>query len=295
MECSSPDSDIGYFVDLHAHTTASDGIYTPSRLIDMAAACGVRALAITDHDTIDGLDEGLARAAELGFNCIPGVEFSIAYEDGTFHMVGLNIDRTNPVLCEKINELKFIRGKRVDDIINDLNRNGVDVSSDELEGITGETAIGRPHIARLLIRKGYGADMADIFRKYLVRGKPGYVRKKKITAAEAVDLISISGGVPVIAHPISLNFKSFDRFEQILDGLVNIGVRGVEAYAAMHTPEEAQRFAGIARARGLVVTGGSDYHGDKNERLGHYADGRKIPVEILGDLENFCCAQRTSP
>ncbi|HNV48438.1 MAG TPA: PHP domain-containing protein [Spirochaetota bacterium] len=278
-------------VDLHAHTTASDGIYAPARLVDLAIESGLRAIAITDHDTIDGLDEGLARAAERGFLCVPGVELSVEYEGGTFHLVGLSVDRRNRALCDTLEELKLIRSKRVDGIINDLNRHGIAITAEELHGVSGDTAIGRPHIARALIRKGYGTSMTEIFSKYLVRGKPGYVKKRKIAPSEAVRLITDAGGIPVIAHPISLNFKLFARFEEILDGLVAIGVRGVEAYASMHTPEEAERFAEIARSRGLLVTGGSDFHGDKNERLGFYADGSPIPAEILADVENFGCAE----
>ena len=274
-------------IDLHTHSTASDGIYAPRQLIDIAVRNGLIALAITDHDTVDGLPEGVeyAKGAALKLYC--GVEFSINYDSGSFHLLGLNIDFTNVKLREELKRLAECRDARAYRIIEDLNKHDVSIPIEEVLALSDGGAIGRPHIARVMVNHGYASSVKEIFSNYLVKGKPGYVKKERIELHSAISLIRDSGGIPVIAHPVSLECGNFDEFEILLKQLVNAGVQGIEAYAAMHTVEQAQNYARIARRYDLLVTGGSDFHGDKDEIMGNYTKKDSIPIEIYDRLEEY--------
>ena len=180
-------------IDLHTHTTASDGIYSPAALIDLAIEKGVGVLAITDHDTVGGLAEALGHAAEKNFSLIPGIEFSIDFRGGSFHLVGLGIDHRNGDLLEVTEGLRKTRSTRITRIVEDLGKHGIVVSEEEIIKEAGGESMGRPHVARVLIRHGFGKDMEDIFARYLVQGRPGYVKKDKIQLAEAIRLIRGAG------------------------------------------------------------------------------------------------------
>lgn len=271
-------------VDLHTHTTASDGVYSPIQLIDLAVSKGVRTLAITDHDTVAGLPEALNYAAGIGFHLIPGIEFSIDYPNGSFHLVGLHIDHAHEGFIEATRWLVEERGKRIEKICDDLTRNGINVLLDEVLEEGGGESLGRPHVARVLIRKGYARDMAEVFQNYMVKGRPGYVKKAKIPFAEAISLINQSGGIPVVAHPVSLNFSSFRAFVPVIESMIDAGVRGIEVFASMHRDDEVEQFLEIAEMYGLAVSGGSDFHGDKQEELGYYGPGKLIPADILDPI-----------
>jgi predicted metal-dependent phosphoesterase TrpH len=272
-------------IDLHTHTTASDGIYTPSELIDIALKEDLVALAVTDHDTIDGLAEAVEYSAGKDLELVPGIEFSIDYTGGSFHLLGLNIDYTDIDLSAECQRLTAIREGRAERIVHDLNAKGYTISFREVEAISPGGAIGRPHIARVLIKNGYAGDMNEVFSNFMVRGKPGYVPKEKITLEKAVHLIVDSGGIPVIAHPVSLNFDGHGDFERTLREFIDKGVAGIEVYSTMHTPEEVEMFLHFAQKYNLVVTGGSDFHGDKREEIGHYSDDRLIPLELYEKLK----------
>jgi predicted metal-dependent phosphoesterase TrpH len=271
-------------VDLHTHSSASDGLYSPAALIDLAHLKGVVALAITDHDTVDGLGEAERHAAEKGLTFVPGVEFSIDYPRGTFHLVGLRIDFKNRALADTLGELKKKRDSRGRRIVEDLRRNGVDIRLEEVLDLAAGAALGKPHFARVMVRRGYGSSVQDIFERYMTRGKPGDVEKEKMTFDTAVGIIKNAGGVPVLPHPASLEFDNLQDFEHALKDLVARGLEGLECYAGMHTPEEAAGYLKIARKHGLLVTGGSDFHGEKPDELGTYAGGMPIPAECIDDL-----------
>jgi predicted metal-dependent phosphoesterase TrpH len=272
-------------IDLHTHTTASDGIYTPSELIDIALKEDLVALAVTDHDTIDGLAEAVEYSAGKDLELVPGIEFSIDYTGGSFHLLGLNIDYTDIDLSAECQRLTAIREGRAERIVHDLNAKGYTISFREVEAISPGGAIGRPHIARVLIKNGYAGDMNEVFSNFMVRGKPGYVPKEKIKLEKAVHLIVDSGGIPVIAHPVSLNFDGHGDFERTLREFIDKGVAGIEVYSTMHTPKEVEMFLHFAQKYNLVVTGGSDFHGDKREEIGHYSDDRLIPLELYEKLK----------
>jgi 3',5'-nucleoside bisphosphate phosphatase len=274
-------------IDFHTHTTASDGIYTPSQLIDIALEENIIAMAITDHDTIDGLAEGIEYSAGKDLELIQGIEFSIEYARGTFHLVGLNIDHTDSELSAECKRLTAIREGRAERIVHDLNSRGINISFREVEALSPEGAIGRPHIGRILIKNGYARDMNEVFANFMVKGKPGYVSKEKIKLESAVSLIENSGGIPVIAHPVSLNFNGPGEFEKILREFIEKGVRGIEAYSTMHTPKEREMFLHFAHKYNLLVSGGSDFHGDKREEIGHCSDDMLIPLELYNKMKSL--------
>jgi predicted metal-dependent phosphoesterase TrpH len=274
-------------IDLHTHTTASDGIYSPRELIDVARRNGLIAMAITDHDTVDGLPEAVEYARSVGFRLYPGVEFSIDYDAGSFHLLGLNIDYTHERLRSTVRSLAEHRGTRAYRIIDDLKKHGIDIPIDEVITEADGGAIGRPHIARVMINRGYASTIREIFQKYLAKGKPGYVKKVRIAFEEAVSLIRECGGIPVIAHPVSLECASMSEFEWLLTKFIKAGVEGMEVYAAMHTPAMAEGYLELALKYKLLVTGGSDYHGDKDEIIGNYQKDYPIPIELYDKLEEY--------
>jgi predicted metal-dependent phosphoesterase TrpH len=274
-------------IDLHTHTTASDGIYSPPALIDYARKNGISTLAITDHDTVDGLEEAILYAKSADMELIPGIEFSIDYTGGTFHLVALGIDYRHPGYREVTEWLQHERDMRIVRMVDDLRAHDIAISIDEVRGESAGASIGRPHVARVLVKKGYAPSVPDVFKEYLVKGKPGYAKKKKIALGDALTLIRDSGGISAIAHPISMNFGDFDNFREMVKGFAAEGLQGIEVYASMHTPDEVRKFLEIAEEFGLRVTGGSDFHGDKNERIGFYLPETPIPADILDGLKSI--------
>lgn len=264
--------------DLHTHSRASDGILSPAELVDHASDAGIKTFALTDHDTVEGLREAAERSSLRKINFIPGIEFSIKSTLGSLHLLGYNIDYTNEELRERLASVLKIRGERIFRMVEDLVSNGISINIDDVLAEAAGGSAGRPHVARVLIKNGFAADMDGVFRKFLVRGKPGYVPKEKIELNDAISLIKKSGGVPVLAHPGSLRFKKFTEFENILEGFVDAGVAGIEAYTYMHSSSDIRKYLSIAKKYRLMVTGGSDFHGDKNERIGFYAKKKAIPA-----------------
>jgi predicted metal-dependent phosphoesterase TrpH len=272
-------------IDLHTHTSASDGLLPPARLVELAARCGVRVLAVTDHDTVGGIDEAIESAKGLPLRIIPGIEFSVDFPRGSFHLVGLYIDHADEELRNALARLKGIRDGRGERIIAELKKAGVDIPLHEVIAEASGGSLGKPHFARVMVRHGYARSTEEVFERYLVGGRPGDVPKEKITPAEAIRLVRAAGGIPVLAHPSSLEMPSVEAFEHLLDDLVSMGLMGVEAYASLHTAEEVPRYESIARGRGLLVSGGSDFHGDRAERPGWYADNTPIPEGLIDEID----------
>jgi len=272
-------------IDLHCHTTASDGLLTPTKLIDLAVANEVAYCAITDHDTVDGLDEAIQYSNRIdGLNFMPGIEFSVDYPYGSFHLVGLEIDHKNEQMDEDIKYLKEKRETRGIRIVDDLKDHGIAIKYEDVNKVANGASLGRPHIARVLLNNGYGESLNDIFQNYMVKGKPGYVKKEKISLKRAIELIQLADGIPIIAHPVSLNFRSWTEFENILQECIALGIRGIEVYAHMHSEEQVNIFLEYAHRYNLIVSGGSDYHGDKDEKIGYFAADKLIPFDIITQI-----------
>jgi hypothetical protein len=275
-------------IDLHCHTTASDGILLPAGLIDKAANEGISLIAVADHDNVDGLAEAASQAQRRGIQFIPCIEFSVQWKGGDFHLLGYGINAGNSELSAAMGRLRTIRENRIPLMVQRLNAAGLDVTLAEVLSEAAGAVPGKPHLARALIRKGIVRDIEEAFELWLGGGKPGDVPKEKLTPAEACSLIRKAGGKAVIAHPRSLRLKG-DSFDEFLQKYIPEGIDGVEAYAAMHDDADVAAYISAAQRAGLFVTGGSDYHGDKGETLGMYGKGRVVP-ESCG--ENLLSALR---
>jgi len=247
--------------DMHIHTTFSDGELTPQEVSQKAAAAGLDAFAITDHDECrgSGAIEHLA-----GVKAIAGIELA-AQLNGEVHVLGLNIDCSNEALIAHVEKAASSRLDRAYEIIDRLSRDGITVSMDEVKEACGGDVIGRPHIAAALVKKGYAASVADAFDRYLSKHAPYYVPQKKITVARAAELILAAGGKPVLAHPGLLSGR---QLNSLMPQLKELGFWGVEAYHPAHTDGQCIEYESAARQMGLFVTVGSDFHGSSTPRVG---------------------------
>lgn len=258
--------EMGY-VDLHLHTTASDGVKRPSEMVRYAKGKGLQAISITDHDTTEGLEEGLAEGERIGFEVIPGIEISAEHTPGSMHLLGYFIDIHCPSLNEKLRYLQKARWERNPKMIEKLNRLGVNITYEEVVKASGGGQVGRPHFAQVLMDKGYVRNFQEAFDRYLKKGAPAYVDKLRFTPAEAIHFINEAGGVAVLGHPNTLALNGFVELERLLISLIEEGLKGIEVYYPEHSPSEVSQYKGIAEKYDLVMTGGTDYHGIEKEGL----------------------------
>ncbi len=243
-------------VDLHTHTTASDGTLSPRELVRLAAERGLRALGITDHDSVAGIPEARAAAAEYGIVLVPGIELGTAVERGEVHVLGYFVDPADGALQAHLRTLVDVRRERAVRLVEQLRALGLPVSLDELEALAGGGTITRAHAARLLVAKGLVATIDEVFDRYLGRNRPAYVPRTYPSPRQAVEIVLAAGGVPVLAHPLSV-----DDLESTLHDLVSAGLAGLEAWYGEYAPETQRELVALAERLGLIPTGGSDYHG----------------------------------
>ena len=242
-------------VDLHLHTTASDGLLSPADLIKCVASTGLRMVAVTDHDSTEGLDEAFAAAASFpDLTLIPGVELSTSISDSEVHMVGLFIDYRDEELQERLEHFRSRRERSIRESVEKLNDLGIGITFERVKELS-KGSIGRPHIADALIEAGHVSGRDEAFEKYLGDDGPARTKKTYTKTAEGIDLIHSVGGVAVIAHPRTV--KSLD---EVLPAMVEEGIDGIEIFAEKYGKEDRERYAGLARDHGLVPAGGSDYH-----------------------------------
>ena len=275
------------YVDLHLHTTASDGIMTPSGIVRYAKTKGLQAIAITDHDTIEGLDEGLSEGEKIGFEVIPGVEISAEHSPGSMHLLGYFFDVHHPLLKGKLDYLQKARADRNPKIIENLNRLGVKIRYEEVTKVSGGGQVGRPHFAQVLIEKGYVRSFQEAFERFLKKGAPAYVDKLRFKPKEAISFIEEAGGVTVLAHPKTLGMNGPSTLEKTLLDLIEIGLKGVEIFYPEHTPMEVAQFKALAERYGLLMTGGTDYHGIAKEELdiGVGRGEMRLPYSLVEGLK----------
>jgi predicted metal-dependent phosphoesterase TrpH len=222
---------------------------------------GLTAMALTDHDTVDGLPEAVAAGETLGLEVIPGVEISAQFPGGTMHILGLYVDYHNGLLDQRLAVLKQARLDRNPQIINKLNALGIPVTMARVEEISGGGQVGRPHIARALMEAGYVKDLQEAFDKYLGWHKPAYVSKFRFPPDQALAMIKEAKGIPVLAHPFTLNLGSAYALKNLVVELKALGLAGLEVFYSEHTSEQQDRYLKLARELDLLITGGSDYHG----------------------------------
>lgn len=274
-------------IDLHLHTTFSDGSLTPRELLIKAKKMNFTTVSITDHDTVDGLDQTLKISKDYNIEVIPGIEFNTEYKGIDVHILGYFIDYYNQDLLNILKKIRKERSERIEKMLELLKElYNFDIEFEHIKKISSNNLYGRSHIARILTEKGYVKSWERVFNKYIAKGRPAYVNRDKITPFLAVDIIKAAQGIPIIAHPGLLEDKV------IIDQLISYGVFGLEVYYPEHTDQQTQYFKEYAKRNNLLITGGSDCHGPKNKdglRLGkirleeYYLDRLKEYREYLNE------------
>lgn len=265
--------------DLHAHSTASDGTLSPTELMRRAHAAGVEVMALTDHDTLEGLGEAAAVAADVGIGFVPGVEVSVTWQGGTVHIVGLRVDPANAVLREGLATLREFRDWRAEEIGRRLQAKGIDGAFEGARALSNGRLISRTHFARFLVANGHARDVRAVFRKFLVNGKPGFVSGEWADLGDAVRWIRDAGGQAVIAHPARYPM-SRTKLRRLLTAFREAGGEGLEVVSGSHSRDDYFNMAFLARDFDLLASAGSDYHGPEHPwielgRLPELPDGCK--------------------
>ena len=280
---------LGRVIDLHTHSTVSDGSDAPHRIPELAADAGCAAVALTDHDRLDGVDEARRRAEELGLNLVAGCELSCLAPAaaGSMHVLVYFVEPTEGPLQDKLAELQDVRDVRNRALARRLENLGLPVNYEEMQEEAGGSGAGRPHAAAVLVRKGVVGSVGEAFERWLGDGRPGYVERTRLEPGEALRLAKESGGVAVVAHPLSMKLADTE-LEQTMRGLAELGMVGMECIYGRYSPEEREGLARLARRLGLVATGGSDHHGTYKPDL-HVGVGQgdlDVPDRVLGELED---------
>jgi len=253
-------------IDLHVHSTASDGTYAPFEILATAQEMGLKAISITDHDTLSGTKEALQLASSFSVSVLSGVEISakpppyMKNIKGSLHILGYGFDVENSPLSETLSEFQQIRKKRMFQILQKLQQIGFSISLEDLS--TPNESIGRPHIAQKMVEKGFASSINIAFDLYLGKNKPAYVDKYRLPVKDVISLIRDAGGVPVLAHPGLLHIEDPIEYRTIFKCLANEGLLGIEALYPLHSSDQLQFFLKLAQEHHLLITGGSDFHGD---------------------------------
>ena len=275
-------------VDLHAHTTASDGSLAPAELVALAREKNLSAVGVTDHDTIAGWDEAFAAGEKLGIEIVPGVELSTSYEGGRFHLLGYLFNRESE-LTQVLEEILRERGNRNAIIFENLARLGVPLEEAEVRAFAGreDGELGRPHFARAMVARGYVETTQEAFDKYLADGAPGYAPKKVLTPEEAIALIHQAGGVAIWAHPPMRKKVSYDELEERLHEWIGWGLDGLEIFYSDYTPEDAAWTAAMREKYNLIGSGGSDFPGASKPHieLGKTHTGQAVAPTVLEEIK----------
>ncbi|MCX7726448.1 MAG: PHP domain-containing protein [Chitinispirillaceae bacterium] len=266
--------------DLHSHSNTSDGSFSPTELVEYAKKNGVTTIALTDHDTINGVEEAIKAGKEFGVTVLAGVEISIDFDPGTMHICGYNIDIKNKNLNDKLGFVQYARKNRNNIIIEKLNAMGIEITLDEVKKVAGPDQIGRPHFARVMMEKGYVTTVKEAFNKYLAKGAPCYVDRIRLSMSDAVEMIKGAGGKAVLAHPIQLKLESDEAYRKKFAELKEVGIEGVEAFSSYHTEEENKKFKSMAEEFGFIVTGGSDFHGKTKPEVELGVFGKNVDLNI---------------
>jgi len=271
-------------VDLHMHSTASDGSLAPADVVALAHRNGVKIIALTDHDSIEGLPVALERASEAGIRVIPGIELSVTEQNMDVHLLAYGFDPSDARMLEAIARYRESRHERARKILTRLKGLGIRIPMEEIEEIARGGAIGRPHVAEALMTNGHVETFHEAFQRYLGHHAPAYVAKHTVSLEEAVEVVRDAGGVTVLAHPGTLNRDAW------IPGLARRGLDGIEVWHSKHGPAEINRYREVARAHGLLMTGGSDFHGERTPdvSIGSVA----VPEQVIADLDEALRARR---
>ncbi|CAA9362244.1 MAG: FIG00031715: Predicted metal-dependent phosphoesterases (PHP family) [uncultured Gemmatimonadaceae bacterium] len=263
-------------VDLHSHSTASDGALPPTAVVEAAAAAGLAALALTDHDTMAGVAEAQAAGARLGVRIVPGVELSALHLEREIHMLALHVERSDELEAQ-LTEFRAGRVRRAEEMVAKLRGLGAPITMDAVLAHAGRGAVGRPHVARALVDSGFVRDQREAFDRYIGNGRPAIVAKEALYAADAIDLVHAAGGIAVFAHP------GRDGTRAVIEPLVGYGLDGLEILHPSQSGEDMARLGALAHHFDLVSSGGSDWHGttDGFRTLGQM----RVPYAVLEQQE----------
>jgi predicted metal-dependent phosphoesterase TrpH len=269
-------------VDLHTHSTQSDGTFAPAALIQKAASEGLCALALTDHDTVDGLAEAEQAARTLGLRFIPGIELEINNNTGECHLLGLGLDRNNGEIIAAAALLKKAREERNMKILERMRDAGISADYADIRSLSGGGCVGRPHFARYLVQVKAARNVMQAFDKFLARNRPFYVPREGLDFEFAVNAVHSAGALAVLAHPASL-YLSWGKLPDAIAALRERGLDGIEAWHPAATPNTCRRFVELGRSLGLLITASSDFHGENrpDRKLGRTSGGIKIDDSFL--------------
>ena len=280
-----------YLIDMHCHTTVSDGTVTPKDIVHIAKESGLKAIAITDHDTIDGIDEAMKEGEKLGVEIIAGIEFASMYDENTeqeIHILGFLIDCKNDELNKNIEFIQGARDRRNVKMIENLRKLGIDITMEDVEKSAGGDILTRAHFAKVLEEKGYVKTKNEAFSYYLNAGKPAYIRREFLTPKTCIEAINKASGLAFLAHP-TLYKMSYEQIEKLLKELKGYGLCGVEAEYSTYTPEQEKNIKKIANKLGLLISGGSDFHGENRSdtKLGVGKGNLKISYDYLQKMKDY--------
>ncbi len=279
-------------IDLHTHSNKSDGSMTPTELVAHAAARGLKAIALSDHDTSDGIDEALEAGKKYGVEVVPAIEFSVASDTET-HILGFYIDYKSDLMKNVLESIFRVRRERIENTCKKLRALGFDVTMEEALKIAPTGIIGRAHFARIMMDKGYISSVREGFDKYLANGRPAYDGTQYLTAKQAVELINDLGGVSFVAHPHLIRLSDPD-LRAFLTELKSYGLSGIEGYYNEYTPEMQTYFQSLARELGLAVSGGSDFHAKMKPHIeiGIGQGNMEIPYSVLENIKKLVAEKR---
>jgi len=274
------------FADLHLHTNFSDGTYTPEELAGRAGELGLAAIALTDHDTVEGCARMSAACAHAGLEFIPASELTAEVDGNELHLLAYFVDTRNPRLLAQMGRFQRVRQSRIQEMVARLNQLDIPLQADAVLAIANCRSPGRPHVARALVMGGFCSSMDEAFERFLKKNRPAWVPKFKISAIEAIELIHQAGGLAVMAHP------ALNRADEIIAGLVRAGLDGLECFHTKHTPTTSEHYVGLAKELGLLITGGSDCHGlNKGKPL---IGTVKLPYEYVEQLKGALARRKSN-
>jgi predicted metal-dependent phosphoesterase TrpH len=276
-------------IDLHTHSTCSDGVLSPSELVKHAFSKNIKVLALTDHDTIEGLSEAKIQSEELGITFVPGVELNIDWPKGEFHLLGLGLKNPSEQLLKILNDLQKDRDSRNAQIIEKMKEAGFDADLKEIQSKFKTCCLGRPHFAAYMVEKKIVKTRQQAFDKYIGKNCPWYIPRLGANLDDSIQAIKDSGGIPVMAHPLSI-YVSWGKIFPVMQDLKERGIVGLEAYHPGARVGSCIRLEELARELSFIVTAGSDYHGEAvraDRKIGHTCGGRKIDDRFWDELKNL--------
>ena len=273
-------------IDLHTHSTASDGSFTPAELIRHATSKNLVTIALTDHDCTDGLDAALTKGQQAGIEVIPGLEISADFDQGTMHILGFFVNWKDENFQKQLKKLQEARALRNPEISRKLQELGLDITYEEVVAASGGGQVGRPHFAKVLVQKRHVTSMKEAFERYLKKDAPAYVEKFRFSPKKAIEMIHQAGGVAVLAHPFTLRLSSSQMEQDLLTELIQAGLDGIETYYSQNNPQDTIHYLKLCETYGLLPSGGSDFHGTHKPEvdLGVGRGDLCVPYDLLEPL-----------